>query len=453
MSAPAMTQPHSLDAERGVLGAILIDNEALEHAQGALGPTVEEHPNAFFRDAHRRIYRAIVDLGRRRQPVDLLTLKVALEAAGELDECGGPVYLASLVDGVPRATNVEAYAGIVREKWARRQLIAASNKLARLAYTDEDCTSADLMEQAEKEMLELSRQQVGRDGGLAPAVWMGNTIAVIQERYENRKYITGLATGIVKLDYLLRGLQRGDFIILAARPSMGKTALVLQMALYMATQGWVLFFSLEMTERQLGIRAVAVQAGVNTYALLTGHIRQEDHAKIADAANTIAQSSIIIDDTAGLSPHLIRSLARRHAAQKGNLVAVVVDYIGLIDTSGMRVENRQLAVAQVSRQLKELAKELDIPVLAISQLSRAPENRSDKRPQLSDLRESGALEQDADVVLLLHRPEYYEKEPKEPGLTELYVPKQRNGSTGMVKLKFVKEETRFERWPDSEGSS
>jgi replicative DNA helicase len=361
---------------------------------------------------------------------------------------GGVSYLGSLVDGVPRATNVEAYARIVRDKWCRRQLIFSGNKLLGLAYDDEDMPLAELMEKAERQLVELSREQLGADGGVATPQWMGESMNAVEALYNDKRHITGCATGIRKLDELTRGFQRGDVVFLAGRPSMGKTALVLQMALRMATQGTLPFFSLEMNRRQLGIRALAVQAQVHTYALLTGYISERDLARIADAANAIAQLGLVVDDTVPMTTQLLRSRARRLAATRGRLAAIIIDYIGLIDTSNIKAENRQTAVARISQDLKALAKELDVPVLALSQLSRAPEARSDKRPQMSDLRESGALEQDADVVMLLHRPEYYEKVPKNPGLTEVIVAKQRNGATGTVQLNFVKEQTRFEPWKD-----
>lgn len=436
------TLPHSLDAERSVLGAVLIDNEALLHAQDGLGGAGE----VFFRDAHRRIFDAFLELSRRKQPIDLVTLKVYLEDQRDLDECGGPAYLASLTDGVPRATNVEYYAGIVREKWCLRQAIFASQKLLSMAY-EGDTPAGEVIDQAERLMLDLSRQHASGDG-VDSRTLVREGRESIERRIQERKYITGATTGFTKFDYLTRGLQPGDVILIGGRSSMGKTAVVVQMALHLASLGTLPFYSLEMSRDAILMRMVAAQAHVNYHALLTGHLSVEEQERVADALSYIEQLGLVIDDTTPMTPPMLRSRTRRLAA-KGKLVGAILDYIGLVATHCYKAENRQLALTYVSQDLKALAKELRIPIIGLSQLSRAPEQRSDKRPQLSDLRESGSLEQDADVVVLVYRPGYYDLKD-ESGLTELIVAKQRNGPTGVVKLKFVKEEQRFERWPEKE---
>lgn len=434
------TLPHSLDAERSVLGAILVDNEALLPAQDGLAGAEK-----FFREAHRKIFGAMLDLSQRRQAIDLLTLKVYLEDQRLLDEVGGACYLSSLLDGVPRATNVEYYAGIVREKWCLRQVVFSSQQLLSMAYAG-DTPAGDVIDRAERLMLDLSRQHAVGDGmGARDLVREGRV--TIERRVQERKYITGVTTGFTKFDYLTRGLQPGDVAIVGGRSSMGKTAVVVQMALHLASLGTLPFYSLEMDREAILMRMVAAHARVNYHALLTGHLSVEDQARVSEALAYIEQLGLVVDDTASIAPAVLRSRTRRLAAKSGNLVGVIVDYLGLMDASGYKAENRQLALTYVSRDIKALAKELKVPIIALSQLSRAPEQRSDKRPQLSDLRESGSLEQDADLVVLVYRPGYYD--PKDvSGLTELIVAKQRNGPTGVVKLKYVKEEQRFERWPD-----
>jgi replicative DNA helicase len=436
-TAPERTLPHNLDAERSVLGAILIDNEAFNVAASVIDA------RAFFRDAHRRIFDRMVALSERSQPIDLVTLKEELERAGELDEVGGPAYIAALLDGVPRTTNVEYYARIVKEKSTLRHLIYSANKILANAYeADQD---ADLiLDEAESAIFSVADDRI-KSGFIPMRDLVKDSFPKIELLFEHKSFITGISTGFANIDKMTRGFQRGDLIIVAARPSMGKTSLVLNIAQHVATNNQVAgFFSLEMSKEQLFMRMLASEAKIDNYRLMSGQIGQKEYGNITHALETLSDANLYIDDTAGAGVLEMRAKARRLQAEKG-LDLLAVDYIQLMTGRG-RFENRTLELASISRSLKGLAKELNVPIVVLSQLSRAPEARSDKRPQLADLRESGALEQDADVVILIFREEMYKQstEPAETdGIAELIVAKQRNGPTGIVKLAFLRQQTRF----------
>ena len=436
-AAPERTLPHNLDAERSVLGAVLIDNEAFNVAASVIDA------RAFFRDAHRRIFDRMVALSERSQPIDLVTLKEELERAGELDEVGGPAYIAALLDGVPRTTNVEYYARIVKEKSTLRHLIYSANKILANAYeADQD---ADLiLDEAESAIFSVADDRI-KSGFIPMRDLVKDSFPKIEQLFEHKSFITGIATGFADIDKMTRGFQRGDLIIVAARPSMGKTSLVLNIAQHVATNNQVAgFFSLEMSKEQLFMRMLASEAKIDNYRLMSGQIGQKEYGNITHALETLSDAHLYIDDTAGAGVLEMRAKARRLQAEQG-LDLLAVDYIQLMTGRG-RFENRTLELASISRSLKGLAKELNVPIVVLSQLSRAPEARSDKRPQLSDLRESGALEQDADVVILIFREEMYKQttEPSETdGIAELILAKQRNGPTGIVKLAFLRQQTRF----------
>jgi len=431
------TLPHNLDAERSVLGAILIDNEAFNVAASVIDA------RAFFRDAHRRIFQRMIDLAERSQPIDLVTLKNELERSGEIDEVGGAGYIASLVDGVPRATNVEYYARIVKEHSTLRSLIFAANKILANAYeADQD---ADLiLDDAESAVFAVADDRI-KAGFVPMRDLVKESFPKIELLFEHKRLITGVATGFDELDKMTRGFQRGDLVIVAARPSMGKTSLVLNIAQHVATHNGVTgFFSLEMSKEQLFLRMLATEAKIDNYRLMSGQIGQKEYSSITHALETLSDAHLYVDDTPGAGVLEMRAKARRLQAEHG-LDLLAVDYIQLMTGRG-RFENRTLELASISRSLKGLAKELNVPIVVLSQLSRAPEARSDRRPQLSDLRESGALEQDADVVILIFRQEMYKQstEPSETdGIAELIVAKQRNGPTGTVKLAFLRQQTRF----------
>ena len=432
------TLPHNLDAERSVLGAILLDNEAFNTAIAIVTPP------AFFRDAHRRIFERMIDLTERRSAIDFVTLREELARAGELEEVGGPAYIAALVDGVPRATNVEYYAQIVKEKATLRNLIFAANRIVTSAYgADQD---ADLiLDEAEGAIFSVAEDRV-KAGFVPMRQLVQESFPKIEKLFEHQSFITGVGTHLPDLDRMTRGFQPGDLVIVAARPSMGKTSLVMNICQHVATHGGVAgVFSLEMSKESLFMRMLSSEAKIDSFRLLSGQIGQREYGQISAAMDSLSEAQLFVDDSAGIGVLEMRAKARRLQAEHG-LSILAVDYVQLMTGRG-RFENRTLELASISRSLKQLAKELNVPILVLSQLSRAPEARSDKRPQLSDLRESGALEQDADVVILIFREEMYKLDKTEPsevdGIAELILAKQRNGPTGTIKTAFLKGQTKF----------
>jgi replicative DNA helicase len=431
------TLPHNLEAERSVLGAILIHNDAFNTAAQVIDA------RDFYRDAHRRIFDRMVALSERREAIDFITLKEELSRGGDLEEVGGPAYVASLVDGVPRATNVEYYARIVKEKATLRNLIYAANKILTNAY-EADQESDLILDEAESSIFAVADDRL--KAGFVPMRELVNeSFPKIEQLFEHKRLVTGVPTGFVDLDEMTRGLQAGDLVIIAARPSMGKTSLVLNIAQHVAVQAdhTVGVFSLEMSKESLFIRLLTSEAQIDSHRLMSGHLADRDYSRISHALEKLSSMRLFIDDTANIGVLEMRAKSRRLQAEHG-LSLIVVDYIQLMNARG-RYENRTLELASISRSLKGLAKELNVPIVVLSQLSRAPESRSDHRPQLSDLRESGALEQDADVVVLIYRDDAYNRDPNNPdaGTAELIVAKQRNGPTGIVRLAFLREQTRF----------
>lgn len=434
------TLPHNLEAERSVLGAILLHNDAFNLAAEVIDS------KDFYRDAHRRIFEGMVALAERGQAIDLVTLKDELARGGELDEVGGPAYIAALVDGVPRSTNVEHYARIIKEKSTLRNLIFSANKIIAAAY--EGGEEADvILDQAEHAIFAIADDKV-RDGFVSMRALAQTSLDAIEKLHARKELITGVPTGFTDLDEMTSGLQPSDLIIVAARPSMGKTSLVLNIAQHIGTKTdmTVGVFSLEMSKEQLFLRMLTAEARIDAHRLRGGFLGERDWGRLSQAIGTLSEARIFIDDTPSIGVLEMRAKCRRLAAEHG-LHLVIVDYIQLMQGRG-RFESRTLEVAAISRSLKGLAKELNVPIVVLSQLSRAPESRSDHRPQLSDLRESGALEQDADVVIFIYREEQYadksEPPPDSQGVAELIIGKQRNGPTGVVKLAFIREFTRFE---------
>ena len=431
------TLPHNLEAERSVLGAILVHNDAFNLAAQVIDS------RDFYRDAHRRIFDRMVALNERHDAIDFVTLKEELARNGELDEVGGPAYVASLADGVPRATNVEYYARIVKEKSTLRSLIYAASKIVSNAY-EADQESDLILDEAESAIFAVADDRL-KSGFVAMRDLVKDSFPKIEKLFEQKRLITGVPSGFVDLDEMTRGLQGGDLIIIAARPSMGKTSLVLNIAQYVAALGdqVVGFFSLEMSKESLFLRLLTSEAQIDGHRLMSGAIGGNDYHRISHALEKLNAMKLFIDDTANVGVLEMRAKSRRLQSEHG-LNLLVVDYIQLMSGRG-RFENRTLELASISRSLKGLAKELNVPIVVLSQLSRAPEARSDHRPQLSDLRESGALEQDADVVILIYRDDVYNKDPNSPdaGTAELILAKQRNGPTGVVRLAFLREQTRF----------
>jgi replicative DNA helicase len=433
------TLPHNLEAERSVLGAVLLHNDAFNLAAEVLDS------RDFFRDAHRRIFDKMVKLAERGDAIDLVTLKEELGRSGDLDEVGGPAYITALVDGVPRSTNVEHYARIIKEKATLRNLIFSANKILTAAYEAEEDADV-ILDQAEHAIFDIADDQV-RDGFVSVRDLAQSSLDTIERLHARKQLITGVPTGFTDLDEITSGLQPSDLIIVAARPSMGKTSLVLNIAQHVGakTDMTVGLFSLEMSKEQLFLRMLTAEARIDAHRLRGGFLGERDWGRLSQAIGTLSETRIFIDDTASIGTLEMRAKCRRLAAEH-DLHLVIVDYIQLMQGRG-RFENRTLELASISRSLKGLAKELRVPVVMLSQLNRAPDSRTDHRPQLSDLRESGALEQDADVVLFIYREDQYadKNSPSDSqGVAELIVGKQRNGPTGVVRLAFIREFTRFE---------
>jgi replicative DNA helicase len=441
VAAPERTLPHNLEAEKSVLGAILIQNEAFNHAAELIDA------RDFFRNAHTRIFEKMVVLSERNDAIDFITLKEELAKSGELDDVGGPAYIASLVDGVPRSTNVEYYARIVKEKATLRNLIYSANKILAEAYEGEQEPDV-LLDEAERQIFSIAEDRI-RAGFVPLRDLVQSSFATIEKLQQHKGAITGVPTGFLDLDEMTSGLQPSDLILVAARPSMGKTSFVLNIAQHIGTQTdmTVGFFSLEMSKEQLFMRMLTSEARIDAHRFRTGFLNEKDYGRLSHALGTLAEAKVFIDDTASIGVLEMRAKARRLKAEHG-LNMIIIDYIQLMQGRG-RFESRQAEIASISRSLKGLAKELNVPIVALSQLSRASETRSDHRPQLSDLRESGALEQDADVVMFIYRAEQYRDadgnpNTEEQGTAEIIIGKQRNGPIGTAKLAFIKEHTRFE---------
>jgi replicative DNA helicase len=441
VATPERTLPHNLEAEKSVLGAILIQNEAFNHAAELIDS------KDFFRNAHTRIFEKMIVLSERGDAIDFITLKEELSKSGELETVGGPAYIASLADGVPRSANVEYYAKIVKEKSTLRSLIHSANKILVEAYEAEQEPDL-LLDEAERSIFAIAEDRI-RAGFVPLRDLVQTSFARIEKLQQQKGMVTGVPTGFVDLDEMTSGLQPSDLVLVAARPSMGKTSFVLNIAQHIGTSTdmTVGFFSLEMSKEQLFMRLLTSEARIDAHRFRTGYLNEKDYGRLSHALGTLAEAKVFIDDTASIGVLEMRAKARRLKAEHG-LHLLVIDYIQLMQGRG-RFESRQAEIASISRSLKGLAKELNVPIVALSQLSRASETRADHRPQLSDLRESGALEQDADVVMFIYRAEQYrdaEGNPntEEQGTAEIIIGKQRNGPIGTAKLAFIKEHTRFE---------
>ncbi|MDV2504376.1 MAG: replicative DNA helicase [bacterium] len=432
--------PQSLEAEQAVLGAALRDSEALSKALEIL-----DRQN-FYRESHRLIFDAMCELFEQGEPIDLLTLQERLRLRDRLEAAGGVSYLSQLIDMTPTAGHVRHHAKIVREKAILRGLIHVATEIVSQSYED-TLEVEEVLDQAEKSIFAISEQKI-TPSFKDTYTLMKESLKEIEILFEKKEYVTGVPTGFVEFDEMTAGLQAGDLIIIAGRPSAGKTAFVLNIAQHAASAKGigVAIFSLEMSKSQLGIRLLCSEARISSNKLRTGRLSKKDWGPLSLAAGNLAEVPIFIDDTAVMTDLEIRAKARRIKAEK-NIGLIIVDYLQLVRGRDRR-ESRHQEVSDVTRSLKALAKELDVPVIAVSQLSRAVEQRHGKRPQLSDLRESGAIEQDADLVAFVHRRDVSSSEPDEvetdSGVVELIIGKQRNGPTGMVRLVFLKEFARFE---------
>ena len=438
--------PHNLEAERSVIGSVLVDQSAFAKVEGLI------NADSFYKEAHRKIWRAIERLVARGQPVDLVTLAEELDRSGELDEVGGRPYLVGLSEDTPTAAFVEHYARIVAEKASLRRLIAAAGEIMRRAYEQEDSLEA-ILDEASKRIVEVLLTERRQEASPLDSL-VHEAFEHIQKLHENQGVPRGVKTGFRDLDALIGALEPGSLNIIAARPSMGKTAFALTIAQHAAIKEKIPvgIFSLEMPALQLATRILASEARVDMNRLRRGALKDHEFQWLADAAGRVAEAPIYIDDTPDLSLMELRAKARRLAARH-HIGLIVVDYLQLMSgpSGSSRGENRQQEIAAISRGLKSLARELDVPVIALSQLSRAVESRPNKRPMLSDLRESGSIEQDADLVLFIFREAYYKDEPDADGVAEIIVGKHRNGPTGKVRLQFHSAYVRFHDLAPEEG--
>lgn len=428
--------PQNLDAEMSLLGAVLIDEETLAD--------ISEHVTAkdFYDKRHHTIYDAMMRLYEKHRPVDLLTLADELKKKDSLDAVGGTAYLTDLTNYVPTAAHAEAYAEMVAQKAIRRRLIKASSEISELGF-NEDTTTQELLEKAEAELFSVSDQSLKQDLVSIEQI-LTDSFDRMEELHRNKGALRGVRTGWRDLDNMTAGLQRSDLIILAARPAMGKTTLVTNLAYNVATVAKqpVLFFSLEMSKEQLVDRMLADASGVDAWNIRTGNLSDDDFSKLSEAMGEMAEAPIYLDDTPGLSVLEMRTKARR-AAHEAPLGLIIVDYLQLMQGSGRDNGNRVQEVSEISRGLKLIARELNVPVIALSQLSRSVESRSPQIPQLADLRESGSIEQDADIVMFIYREAYYNPETERENITDLIIAKHRNGPVGKVELYFHPERLRF----------
>ncbi len=444
--------PHSIEAEQSVLGGLLLDNSAWDRAADLL------RDGDFYRYEHRLIYAAVGALVAATKPADVITVFEQLQMLGKAESCGGIAYLNALAQSVPSAANIRRYAEIVRERAVLRKLIEASDDIATKAFNPQGRTVTQILDEAEGRIF-----AIGEEGSRSQQGFQGIDKLVVQlidrvtELHENgAEEVTGVRTGFYDFDRMTAGMQPGDLIILAARPSMGKTALALNIAEHVAVQEGlpVAVFSMEMGASQLALRMVGSLGRIDQQHLRTGALRDDEWTRLTEAVDKLGKASLFIDESPGLNPAEVRARSRRQSRQCGKLGLIVVDYLQLMSgTGGGGDENRATELGEISRGLKALAKELQCPVIALSQLNRSVETRNDKRPMMSDLRESGALEQDADVIMFIYRDDYYNKESKEPGVTEVIIAKQRNGPVGTVKLTFLKPLTRFENLAPGAGDA
>ncbi len=440
--------PHSVEAEQSVLGGLLLDNGAWDRTADLLGDS------DFYRYEHRVIYGAISTLVNGSRPADVITVFEQLQSLGKAEECGGLVYLNALAQSVPSAANIRRYAEIVRERSVLRKLVTASDEIATSAFNPQGRPVSQILDDAESKIFRIGEEgSKSRQGFQSMDALVVQLIDRVNELHENgAEEVTGVRTGFYDLDRLTAGLQAGDLIVLAARPSMGKTALALNIAEHVAVKEGlpVVVFSMEMGASQLALRMVGSLGRIDQQHLRTGALRDDEWGRLTEAVEKLGKTSLFIDESGSLSPSELRARARRQARTCGQLGLIVVDYLQLMSGSAESSdENRATVIGEISRALKSLAKELKCPLIAVSQLNRGVESRTDKRPLMSDLRESGAIEQDADVIMFIYRDDYYNKlegptPSKEPGVAEIIIAKQRNGPTDTFRLTFLKPLTKFD---------
>ena len=428
--------PNDIEAEQAVLGSMLVDKDAVFEAMEVL------KEDDFYREDHKSIYSAISTLCSRGEPIDIITVKSELELQGKLEKIGGVEYLVDLPEKVPTIANIQKYVKIVEEKSILRNLIKASNEITTMGYEQTEEVET-IMEQAEKKIFDLMQKKNQKGYTLLKDVLIG-TFSELEQLYNQKESITGVPTGFIDLDRITAGLHKSDLVLVAARPAMGKSAFANSIAVNAALKHNVpvVIFNLEMSKEQVGSRILCSEAMVESNKVRTGSLSEEEWVKLATAVAPLSEAPIYIDDTAGISVAEIRAKCRKLKLEK-NIGLVVIDYLQLIQASGKKNLNREQEISEISRALKILAKELEVPVIALSQLSRAPEQRTDHRPMLSDLRESGAIEQDADIVMFLYRDNYYNPETENKNVAEVIIAKHRAGATGTVELLFLGEYTKF----------
>lgn len=439
MLADARIPPHSIEAEQSILGGLMLDNQAWER--------VIEHVSEkdFYRFDHRLIFRAMQALTGKNQPIDVITLSEALAEMSKLDDAGGLSYLIDLAKNTPSAANVAAYAGIVRERSVMRQLINVGSDIAESGFSPNGRSPIELLDDAERKVFSIAEQGTRAGGPANIKNLLAKAVERIDTLYHANTTVTGLATGYTDFDELTAGLQHSDLIIVAGRPSMGKTTFAMNLVenVLILEKKTTLVFSMEMPGEQLAMRMLSSLGQIEQHRLRTGKLQDDDWPRFSSAVSMLSGTSLLIDDTPGLSPSEMRARARRVSREYGNLGLIVIDYLQLMQVPGSK-ENRTTEISEISRSLKLLAKELRVPVIALSQLNRELEHRPNKRPVMSDLRESGAIEQDADIIIFIYRDEVYNKETTEKGVAEIIIAKQRNGPTGTVRLNFKGQYCRFE---------
>jgi replicative DNA helicase len=439
-TAQVKVPPHSVEAEQSVLGGMMLDNQAWDKVVTVLQEL------DFYRYDHRIIFRALAELSRANRPFDVLTVSEQLKSMGELDAAGGEVYLYQLANNTPSVANISAYAEIVRHRSVLRQLIGIASEIADSAFNPQSREISEILDTAERKVFAIAEQTMQENGPRNIRDLLAKATARIDELYHAGKEITGLPSGFTDLDMMTSGLQPADLIIVAGRPSMGKTTFAFNIVenAVLGTGLPALVFSMEMPGDALAMRSMSSLGRIDQHNLRTGKLRDEDWPRLSSAVNMLSGAPLFIDDSPGLSPSDVRARARRLAKEHGQLGLIMIDYLQLMSIPGYGSENRTGEISEISRSLKALAKELNVPVIACSQLNRSLESRSDRRPVMSDLRESGAIEQDADLIAFIYRDEVYHEDSPDKGTAEIIIAKQRNGPIGKVRLAFLGQYTRFE---------
>lgn len=440
-SSAVKVPPHSIDAEQSVLGGLMLDNRAWDQVADRL------QEQDFYRHEHRILFRTMGRLLENNKPIDVLTVSDALRELNELDQVGGEVFLFELANNTPSAANIVAYADIVRERSVLRQLISAAGEIADNAFNAQGRSIVELLDAAERSVFSISEQGARGEGPINIKQYLAKTMDRIDTLFHSNTPITGMPTGYHDFDEMTSGLQGSDLVIIAGRPSMGKTTFAMNIAEHVAikSRAPVLIFSMEMPGEAIVMRMLSSLCRIDQLRIRTGKLSDEDWPRISSTVSMLSDAPLYIDDTPGLSPAEMRARARRLAKEHGQLGLVVVDYLQLMQVPG-HSENRTAEISEISRSLKSLAKELKVPVIALSQLNRGLEQRADKRPIMSDLRESGAIEQDADLIVFIYRDEVYNESSPDKGTAEILIAKQRNGPIGKVRLTFMGQYTCFENF-------